>query len=678
MSVSNTPFTIPPASQKGIIEFYKQCTSLQSSSCNLRGQFRTIDLAYMREQDYTDEHQSAKAANKYGDPRRFQNIKVPVVKPLVEAAVTYQTSVFLTGVPIFGVVSTPDFEDEALQLETVIETQSIRGRWVQELMKFFRDGFKYNLSAVEIPWKREVVASLSYDATFSTKQAKPTEVIWEGNAIKRLDLYNTFFDTRVFPSEIPEKGEFVGYTERYSRIALKAFIAALPYKIIQNIVPAFESGIETAGVSASDDYYSYYTPPLNPDTFQSYQATQGFNWLAWAGQDTSSRQINYKNSYDVTTLYARILPADFNLRLPSASTPQIWKFIIVNHSVIIYAERQTNAHGLIPILFGQPYEDGLGLQTKSLASDVSPMQDISSALANSWIASRRRAISDRVLYDPSRIASEHINSPNPSAKIPVRPAAYGKNLAESVYAFPFRDDQAGIAMQEMQQIQQFSFALTGQNQVKQGQFVKGNKTLHEYADVMSHSNGNDQKVALQYENQVFIPLKTILKTNIIQYQGGTSLLSPSRKQVVKIDPIALSKAVLDFQISDGLTPTDKIIGGEEFQTALQVLGSSPQLGAGYNLSPLFSYLMKTRGADLKPFEKSPQQIAYEQAAQQWQQVVMEAIKQGVDATKLPPQPTPQQYGYNPQTMNASVPQAAPEVATRVNNITNNIQNTGEQ
>jgi len=229
----------------------------------------------------------------------------------------------------------------------------------------------------------------------------------------------------------------------------------------------------------------------------------------------------------------------------------------------------------------------------------------------------------------------------------------------------------------MQQIQQFSFALTGQNQVKQGQFVKGNKTLHEYADVMSHSNGNDQKVALQYENQVFIPLKTILKTNIIQYQGGTSLLSPSRKQVVKIDPIALSKAVLDFQISDGLTPTDKIIGGEEFQTALQVLGSSPQLGAGYNLSPLFSYLMKTRGADLKPFEKSPQQIAYEQAATQWQQVVMEAIKQGVDATKLPPQPTPQQYGYNPQTMNASVPQAAPEVATRVNNITNNIQNTGE-
>ena len=40
------------------------------------------------------------------------------------------------------------------------------------------------------------------------------------------------------------------------------------------------------------------------------------------------------------------------------------------------------------------------------------MQDLSSALANSWIASRRRAISDRVLYDPSRIAAEHINSPN--------------------------------------------------------------------------------------------------------------------------------------------------------------------------------------------------------------------------------------------------------------------------
>jgi hypothetical protein len=675
MSVSNTPFTIPPKAQDGILQFHRQCYSLLNQQWNIREQFRQIDLAYMREQDWTEEHQRAKLANKYGDSSRFQNIRIPVVKPLVEAAVTYQTSVFLTGNPIFSVVASPEFQDEAMQMSSLIEDQSIRGGWVSELMGFFRDGFKYNLAALEVDWKREITASLETDIGYSSTQAKPKEIIWEGNKLKKLDLYNTFFDSRVAPSLIPSKGEFVGYTEMYSRIALKQFIATLPDKIIQNIVPAFESGLASAvGGMSTGGIESYYIPQLNPDALIQKNPRASTDWMSWAGMSGQSNGIQYKNMYEVTTLYARILPSDFALRVPGANTPQIWKFIFVNHQVLIYAERQTNAHGLLPVLFSQPHEDGLSYQTKSLASDVSPMQDISSALANSWIASRRRAISDRVLYDPSRVAPEHINSANPSAKIPVRPSAYGKPVGESVYAFPFRDDQAQTAMSEMQQVQQFAFALTGQNAAKQGQFVKGNKTLHEYSDVMTHSNGNDQKIAMLLETQVFTPMKEILKINILQYQGGTSLFSRDRKQVVKIDPIALRKAVLAFEVSDGLTPVDKLISGDAWTTSMQVIGSSPQIGAGYNIAPLFSYLMKTQGADLKAFEKSPEQVAYEQAVQQWQQVVTEGMKQGADPKSLPPQPTPQAFGYDPKTQGSSAAAApAPQqVASRTNNITNNI------
>ena len=149
-------------------------------------------------------------------------------------------------------------------------------------------------------------------------------------------------------------------------------------------------------------------------------------------------------------------------------------------------------------------------------------------------------------------------------------------------------------MQEIQALQQFAYTLTGQNQVKQGQFVKGNKTLHEYADVMSHANGNDQKVALTTECQVLTPLKEILKLNILQYQTGTQLFSPSQQRQIKIDPVTLRKTVMSFKMSDGLTPVDKLIDGDAFQTALQVIGSSPQIQSGYNIGPMFSYLMKTQ------------------------------------------------------------------------------------
>jgi len=663
---SATPLIIPDKSQAALIQFHRQCYNMLNSQWNLREQMRQRDLSYIRENDWTQEQWRARLANRYGDPTKFQNVTVPVVMPQVEAAVTYQSSVFLTGIPIFGVVAPAEEEDTAVQYQAIIEENSTRGGWVREFQIFFRDLFKYNLGAVEVDWGREVTEAVETDIGFQAgKEGKPKMVIWEGNTIKRWDLYNTFFDTRYKPTDIYKDGEFVGTTKLMSRIHLKKFINELPDKMISNVKAAFESGLGNQGGSGSGGIESYYVPQINPEALMQMDMKRTTDWMSWAGMlDRPAGSIEYRNLYEVTTLYARIIPSDFNLKVPSANTPQVWKFITVNHQVLIYAERQTNAHGFLPVLFGQSNEDGLGFQTKSLADNAKPFQDISSALVNSAMAARRRAISDRTLYDPSRVSEVHINSDNPSAKIPVRPAAYGKPVQEAVHAFPFRDDQSAVAFQELPQMMQMANTVNGQNQAKQGQFVKGNKTQHEYADVMNNANGRDQMTAMLLEAQVFTPLKQILKLNIMQYQAGVSIFSPASQQTVQIDPVALRKSQAQFKMTDGLTPTDKQIGGDDFTTAMQTIGSSQQIGAGYNLAPLFSYLMKTRNVDLSSFEKSPQQQAYEQAVQQWQQAVsqiqeiaksaslkidnvtMPALQQMIQAL-VPPQPQPQQFGYTP-------------------------------
>ena len=642
-----TPTIIPDKSQAALIQFHKQCYSMLNQQWNLRGQMRLRDLAYNRENDWTQENWRAKLSNRYGDPTKFQNVIVPIVMPQVEAAVTYQSSVFLTGTPIFGFVAPPDQEDTALQYQAIVEENSTRGGWVQQFQIFFRDIFKYNLGAIEVSWDREVTEAVETDIGFMAgKEGKPKEVIWEGNKIKRWDLYNTFFDTRYKPTSLYKDGEFVGSTELMSRIHLKKFINELPDKMISNVKAAFESGMGTQGGSGTGGIESYYIPQINPGALMQLDPKRSTDWMSWAGMlERPPGQIEYKNLYEVTTMYARIIPSDFNLRVPSANTPQVWKFIVVNHQVLIYAERQTNAHGYLPVLFGQSNEDGLGFQTKSLADNAEPFQAIGSALVNSAMASRRRAISDRTLYDPSRVSAEHINSDNPSAKIPVRPAAYGKNVGEAVYAFPYRDDQSAVAFQELPQMMQMANSVNGQNQSKQGQFVKGNKTLHEYADVMNNANGRDQMTSMLLEAQVFTPLKQILKLNVMQYQAGVSIYSPSAKALVKIDPVELRKSQAVFKVTDGLTPTDKIISGDDFTTALQTIGSSPQIGAAYNIGPMFSYLMKTRNADITAFEKSAQQVAYEQAVGQWNQLAQAAIEKGIQFST--PQPVPQQFGYTP-------------------------------
>jgi len=60
--------------------------------------------------------------------------------------------------------------------------------------------------------------------------------------------------------------------------------------------------------------------------------------------------------------------------------------------------------------------------------------------------------------------------------------------------------------------------------------------------------------------------------------------------------------------------------------------------------------------DLSPFEKSPQQQAYEQALSAWQMVSMESAKKGINPG---PQPMPQQFGYDPQMQS---PQAQGQAA----------------
>lgn len=658
MAVPNTPMVLPKKAQEGVIQFHRSCYAMLLQNWNIREQMRQIDLAYIRENDWTPDMQRAKIANRYGDANKMQNIVVPVVMPQVEAAVAYQSSVFLTGQPIFESVAHPQYENAALQMNAILEDQSTRGGWVRQLQMFIRDGFKYNQCAIEVRWDSIVTAALETDLSYDEKEAKPKNVVWDGNILQRLDPYNTLIDTRCAVTEIPSKGEFAGYTQLYSRTALKDFINKLPSKIIENIVPAFESGVGGPTTLSNE---TYYLPLINPYAVMNRNIRSTTDWMAWAGIANPAQGVAYKNLYEVTVLYGRIIPNDFGLKVPGANTPQVWKFIVVNNQVLIYAERQTNAHNLIPILFGQPLEDGLTYQTKSLATNATPFQDVASALMNSSIAASRKAIFDRTVYDPSRIREADINNPNPASKIPVRPAAYGKPVTESFATFPFRDDQSPMVFEKIQQLQSLTDEVTGRNRAQRGLFTKGNRTKEEYVSIMQNASGRDMCVSMLLEAQVFTPMKNILKLNILQYQGGTKLYSQQQQQPVQIDPVVLRNAVINFKMADGLDPVSKEINADTFTVSMQTLATNPQIAAGYNVAPMFSYLMKTQGADLKPFEKSPQQQAYEQAVQAWQQSIQQvaaSIAKLPDIASveqlmktLPPQPQPQQYGYNPAQTN---------------------------
>jgi hypothetical protein len=661
MTTPATPIFIPPKAQEGFLALKRSYMDSFNNYENIRDRFLNIDIAIAREKDGTVENYRAKIANRLGNSNKFQNVTIPIMYPQVESAVEYQTEVFLSGYPIFSFIADPVNADAALQMNTIMEENSIRGGWSRQLQMFFRDGFKYNLCALECSW--DTCVTPTFETIPSQSSANVKEVIWSGNTIKRVDLYNAFWDKRVAPADMATDGEHFGYNMLFSRTKLKAYINSLPGVIRANIVKALESTQQAWGATAAQDIYSYYTPQIRRDFSPIDDLNAEPDWLAWVGAADGDDKIKYKNSYVITILYARIIPADFNLRVAAEQTPQIWKLTYVNNNVLLAAERMTNAHNLLPVLMGQPLEDGLDYQTKSLAENVEPIQDVTSAMMNSVMAARRRAISDRTLYDPSRIAEQHINSPNPSAKIPVKPAAYGKPLGEAVYAFPFRDDQSGLILQEIQQVSQLADQTTGQNRTRRGQFQKGNKTLKEFQTVDDNSTGRDRMTSILLEDQVMTPLKQMLKINIIQYQGVAEIFSRELQKNVNIDPVKLRNTALAFKVSDGLLPSSKIISSDALNVGFQTLAAVPTLAQGYNLPPMFSYLMKTQNADIASFEKGAAQQAYEQAVAQWNNMITLAIEKGVDTSKLPPQPTPDKFGYDPNAQlqaPGSIPNAGPQ------------------
>jgi hypothetical protein len=631
--MAGIPQILGQKQQDGLTQMVKNFATSYVDQWNIRTQLELADKRYMREVDQSSINSRARQANDAGDPTKMQNITMPIVMPQVEIATSYFIQTFLSGYPMFSVVSSPENIDLALQFDTIIAEQSIFAGWHQQFAMFFRDGFKYNLHALDVDWIKKKIYQPITDVQFDTKIGKPQEVWWEGNEIKRLDLYNSIWDKRVHPSKIHTDGEFAGYTDLMTRIQLKMLFQNLDSTFTMNAKVAFEQGSAPSMTAGAADQQRYYTPQINPDALLKYNPKASTDWMAWS-LNSANNSIRYQNVYEVTKLYARIIPSDFLMNVPARNQVQIWKFYFVNWQVLIYAERMTNAHDYLPIIFGQPIEDGLQYQTKSFGNNVAQIQDLASSLWNSVLASRRRTVYDRIFYDPSRINANDINNTNPIARIPIRSMGYGKPVSDAYSVSPYRDEATAEAIQAAQMVAEMGDWINGTNKVQRGQFQKGNKTLHEYSDTMEHSNSRLHPMALFSEGQVMTPVKYILKTNILQYQPTGELYNRDKGKVIKIDPTALRQAVLEFQIADGLLPVDRIINSEMLQLFIQTISTNQMLAMDFDVVGAFTYWAKTQGARwLDSFKRSPEakqalldQYASMQQAKGQEKVPAEQVK----------------------------------------------------
>lgn len=643
-----------PESQASLLEFSRRILTEHKKFSEYHNKMEAIDIAYARYQSGRDSAtgivsgQGIDAATTPVGVFNIPSTAPPVVVAQVDSMVGYLAEVFLSGSPLFPIVSSPDNRDSAEMLESLIDDHATLGGYARQLLLFLRDGVKYNISAIEVNWTSVDQYTLANEI-LNPGSSKLNKTPTYFNKITRKDPYNLIWDRNVNPGDIASEGDYAGYIDILSRTKLKRYLNKL--SVEGEVINAKEALAST--IPNSPETYSHYRiHPTVSDYVSARRPLDEMNWTAYitGAQDKKANAALQTGNFQRFTLYARIQPADFRLFGTETKTPQIWKFVFINDSILVQAKRIISAFDYLPMIFGQPLEDGLGYQTQSIAEGSIPFQTAATTLFNIRFNAARRAVSDRALYDPDLISKADINAPVPAAKIPVKSNSLdsGKTLADAYHPIPFDPRGTETTIQDARQIVSFGDQLSGLNKPQQGQFQQGNKSVKEWTDTMGGADSRLRLPALTLESQVFMPLKEILKLNIFQY--GSDVFTVSQRSgkefQVKIDE--LRTQVLSFRVADGYTPKSKLAGTESIMQLMQLIGQSQILQQSYGpmLPAMFAHLAQLMGVrGMEEYTPKPQQAV---SNQQQAAATQAQAQNAIDPRTGQPLPAPASQQLPPQ------------------------------
>lgn len=527
----------------------------------------------------------------------------PIVKPEIDTAHAFFVDLFCSGDPMFKVIETNSNAEGAKMMQAQVTSDELHYGYANQVSKFLRDGLKYNVAAMEITWDTAEIFQPMNDITFDAKgEAEATTTLYAGNKLKHIDPYNLILDNAVPINEIHTRGSYAGYIERVSMMELHERLASLKAadKVVMNETP------EMWGSQPRTD--NFYVPNISENgTSDDVNGWGSFFFpdTATAAKTNKHHQVSYKEHYELTTMYMRIIPSMMGIDVTGKDRVQIWKFVIVNGQFIVQAERQTNAHNMLPIMAAMPDDSGVWTDSKSMAELLMPFQNTSTQMQDALLGMVWKAVSDKGIYDSRRINKRDMESKDPTVKIAARPTANNGDLRGAYVPIPFDSSGASMIQNGMSLLRSQVNDISGQNNANRGQFQKGNKTMAEYQDVMSNSDSRKYVQAILLENTVFQPLKNMIKLNILQFATAQSV--QVQGESVEVNPATMRSQVMDFRIADGLKNVERIAKTGVAQAAIQMVAPYANLAPAYGIDPFLMITNWMRAVGLDVDEYTPQQ-----------------------------------------------------------------------
>lgn len=543
------------------------------------------------------------------DKSKIGTAELAIARITQETAEAYLAGAFLTGMPIFQAVSTRERESTAEQLNVLTKRDQDMFGWVAELLLAHKDVLKRPICAVEVTWEKKLVSTVTTttDASGKNSIGAVSSVGYQGNRIKRLDPDNLLFDTAVPPWKVHTEGTFAGYVEKLSYVQSSAEYSKLdPLYLINMNKEAIWKNEPTDAISnkAPSLYYKQCVHSIRNSIGTTTSEWEQF----WGGNNLNKPRGNtLDGQLEWVHLYVRIPLADFGGKADAGI--HVCKMIYIN-GYLAYFEPLFNSHGMLPIILGQ-MEDGT-VHTNSHTEYVLDLQDLGTSFVAATMSSLRRAVSDRAIYDPSRISPSEVESPNPAQKIKVSVNQYQQDIKTAYQSIPYEDRVSPQFVSMIGFVEQWANKTMGQNPASQGTFVKGNKTQTEFTTIMNNSDARMQLGAVFLENNFYSAIKQILRMNYLIHAVADTIPNNSvaGAEPTTVDPVALREEAPMYQMASGLMPAAKLASTDLLVQGVTFMRQDPMLSIEYDTGAMFISILKQQGlTGLDSYKRTPEQQA---------------------------------------------------------------------
>jgi hypothetical protein len=545
------------------------------------GRMASIDksVAGWMKLDPEDKKRQAKQ-DSTGTPQAL-TVNLPLNFVQLDDMMTYFAQTFAPNRGMFYQQGKPEESGVAQTIVTLMNNHAIYAGYYPHILRTIFSILKYNQGGFTFNWSTDTGPRLSKDA--QNQDVLTTAKLWEGNRVESLDMYNTFHDPSVSPTEVYREGEWCATTALKSHFWLQKRAAEGLYFNCEDLLKA------NAGVGSA----TYYRHPPAEAMMRKSDSTgvdNSTDWVAWMSEASG---YSTNNGFEITTIYVKLNPVEHNL-IPvtkgnqSRNQYEIWRITLCNGERIIDATHMNNMHGFLPMVIGMLHDDAMSTSQKSVAEIIQPLQDFASFLLNTHVRATRRNIWGLTIYDSNVVDLSQIPEGEVSARIAAKPLGTGRNISDAIW------ERSGTldTKQTMQDLESV-MAIIGQffpTTSMPSQIAGIDRAIDsQVAAVQQGANRRMQKGARLLDEMLFRPLRFALYYNILQFQKDGESVSDFYGKPIRVDLQELRSTDLPFIIGQGLKAIDRQAAAGQLQTIIFAMIQNPLTAQQVDLMKMIDY-----------------------------------------------------------------------------------------